>query len=137
MTNALDVKVVSIPLVGSDWDGDAKYQHVLKAPLDGEGGGITILRAYAVNHAATTSGTGFALSLHNYSTAGTAEKSTGGTVAAAIGGTADVWAAGVPKEFTISNAFLDAGEWLVLKKGETNSSDPTRGVLVVEYLMGR
>lgn len=139
MAETLDVHVVSYPLpdTATGWQGDDVKGHILKAPLNGEGGGITIVRAYAVNQAATGAGTSFSLALHNYDTHGTALKSSGGTVAAAIGGTASPWAAGVPKEFTLSNPYLGAGEWLVLDKQEDNSSDPTRGVVVIEYVMGR
>lgn len=137
MSNATDVKQVIVALSTTDLAGDDVQMHVLRAPNAGDGGGLTILRAYAVNEAATTSGTAFSLALHNYGTAGTAIKASGGTVAAAIGGTADVFVAGVPKAFTLSNAFLAAGEWLVLDKQEDNSSDPTRGVLVIDYLLGK
>lgn len=137
MSNATDVKQVVVPLYAADWDGNNKVMPVLRAPNAEDGGGLTILRAYAVNQAATTSGTAFSLALHNYGTAGTAIKAAGGTVAAAIGGTADAFVAGKPKAFVLSNAYLAAGEWLVLVKAETNSSDPTRGVLVIDYLLGK
>ena len=134
MANTMNVNTVTIALGAADFAGDDVSMPIIKAPLDGEGGGITILRAYAVNDAATNAGTSFALALHNYGTGGTAVE---GTIAGALGGTASPWAAGTPKEFTISTAFVDAGEWVVLVKTEDNSSDPTRGVVVVEYLMGR
>ncbi|MBN1967532.1 MAG: hypothetical protein JW910_22950 [Anaerolineae bacterium] len=133
--NSTDVKVLVYNLANtaSDWQGDTVLGHILKAPAAGAGGAITILSAYAVNQAATDSGTSFALSLLNYGTAGTAVE---GTVASGIGGTADAWEAGVPKEFTISDGKLEAGEWLVLYKDEENSSDPTRCSVIIEYVMG-
>jgi len=137
VSNATDVKQVVVPLDAASWAGDNVQQRILRAPNAEDGGGLTILRAYAVNEAATGAGTAFSLSLHNYGTAGTAIKADGGTVAAPIGGTADPFAAGVPKAFVLSNAYLAAGEWLVLDKRETNSSDPTRGVVVIDYLLGK
>lgn len=137
MTNTFEIKSVLVPLPAADWAGNDITQRILRAPDAGDGGGITLLRAYAVNEAATTAGTAFALQLENHGTAGTAIKASGGTVAAAIGGTADVFAAGVPKAFTLSNAYLAAGEWLVLRKTEEQSSDPTRGALLVQYVMGK
>lgn len=137
MSNAMDVKQVVVPLDAASWAGDNVQQRILRAPDAEDGGGLTILRAYAVNEAATTAGTTFELALHNYGTAGTAIKAVGGTVAAPLGGTADPFEAGVPKAFVLSNAYLAAGEWLVLDKQETNSSDPTRGVVVIDYLLGK
>jgi hypothetical protein len=126
---ALDTFVVSYALSTSDWVGDAVYGHVMRAPTNAHGGGVTILEAWVTNAAATNSGTAFSLELQNWGTAGTAAKSTGGTVAAAVGGTASAFTANLAKAFTLSYPYLDAGEYLVLKKGETNSSDPTRAVL--------
>lgn len=137
MTNALDVKNVVVPLDAASWAGDDITQRVLRAPDDSLGGGLTILSAYIVNEAATTSGTAHSWTLQNFGTAGTAIKSSGGTIAATIGGTADVFAAGTPKSFTIASAYVDGGEWVVLRKDEDNSSDPVRGVLVIQYVMGR
>lgn len=137
----LDIKVVTYALydAASGWQGDDVTGHIFRAPTDAHGGGITILEAWAENGAATGAGTGFSLQLENWGTAGTAIKASGGTVAAAIAGTADPWAADTPKDFTLTsaNVFLDAGEYLVLRKNEDNSSDPTRGVVSIAYVMGK
>jgi len=137
VSNATDVKQVVVPLDAASWAGNNVHQRILRAPNAEDGGGLTILRAYAVNEAATTAGTAFELALHNYGTAGTAIKAVGGTVAAPLGGIADPFKAGVPKAFVLSNAYLAAGEWLVLDKQETGSSAPTRGVVVIDYLLGK
>ena len=136
MAETLNVNILVYNLddTASGWQGDGVFGHILKAPSAAHGGAITVVAAYAANQAATGAGTGFGLSLLNYGTAGTA---VGGTVAVEIGGTADPWAAGVPKEFTISDGVLDAGEWLVLEKEETNSSDPTRCSVIIHYLVGK
>ena len=130
-----DVITLSIPLAAAAGDDTSIY--ALKAPSAALGGGLRILDAYAVDDAATTSGTSWAVALHKYSSAGT--PAVNGTIAAAVGGTADPFAAGVPKQFTISDTygFLDAGEWLVIEKTEDNSSDPTVGVVVVHYVRGK
>ncbi len=143
MANGLDVKIVSYALhdATSGFVGDDVTAHLFKAPTDAHGGAIRILEAYAVNAAATGAGTGFHLQLENWGTAGTAIKASGGTIAAELGGTADPWAANTPKAFTLEtdNVVLDAGEWLVLRKGEddSNSSDPTRGVVQIHYVVGQ
>lgn len=129
----LQTLVIPLPDTASDWQGDAVVANIFKAPSAALGGAVRIVRAYATNQAATGAGTGFSLSLLNYGTAGTA---LAGTVAAAIGGTGSPWAAGTPKEFTISDGDLDADEWLVLRKNETNSSDPSRCMVVIQYMHG-
>lgn len=133
MADVLDVNSVVIPLNSTDWAGDDVSMRVLRSPDLEQGGGITIIGAYVVNEAATGAGTAFSLSLQNFGTGGTAVAGTISTV----GGTADPFAAGVPKSFEITNGYLAPGEWLVVNKREDNSSDPTRGVLVIQYLMGR
>lgn len=131
-----EVYCISYPLpdTATGWQGNSVIGHVFKAPAAADGGGIKILRAYVVNAAATTSGTAFTLTLYNYGTAGTSAEGTIG----AVGGTADPLGASEPKAFTLTAAqtLIDAGEWIVLGKAETNSSDPTRGVVVIEYQMG-
>jgi hypothetical protein len=137
MSECFDIHVLAIPLYATDWGGDGTTMHLLQAPSAELGGGITILAAAIVPGAATNAGTAHAWQLENWGTAGTSIKASGGTVAAAIGGTADVFAANTPKAFTISNAFLDAGEWLVLLKDEENSSDPLHSTLMIQYAMGK
>lgn len=134
MSSILDVHILSYALSGSDWVGDAVNGRIMQAPTAAQGGGITILWAEVVNEAATTAATAFGLALVKYATNGTAES---GTVDS-LGGTADVFVAGVPKAFAdAAGYYLAPGEWLVLNKTETNSSDPTRGVLSIGYIMGK
>lgn len=135
MFNGLNIHTVSFPLANtaSDWQGDDVVGHLFPAPTIALGGGIKIVAAYAVNGAATTSGTSFSLKLEKWGTAGTAD---GGDISSALGGTADPWAASTPKTFTLSDDTLSAGEWLVVRKNETNSSDPTRCSIILQYVMG-
>ena len=135
MASVNDIHVVSVPL--GDPGGDNHQLYAFRAPSDAEGGGITILSAFAVNGAATGVGTSFGLALHKYSSAGT--PALNGTIAAEIGGTVDVWADAVPKEFTINStyAFLDAGEWLVIQYEEYTAGNPTDGVVNIHYVMGK
>jgi hypothetical protein len=139
MGEILDVKMVNIPLANTstDWQGDDVDGHLFPAPSAALGGGITILAAWFVNAAATSSGTSFSIELQNWGTAGTAIKASGGTIAAGIGGTADPFEASVPKAYTLSYPRIGAGEWIVANKQEDNSSDPTRGVIVIQYVMGQ
>lgn len=138
MAREFFVVTYQLPDTATGWQGNDVVGHVLRAPDNADGGGLTIEYAYAINAAATTSGTAHSLQLENWSTGGTAIKAgASGTIAAAIGGTADVFAASTPKAFTVDYPFVDAGEWVVLRKTETNSSDPTRGSVVIGYRMGK
>lgn len=139
MAETLDIKIISFPLqdTANGWQGDDVTGHVFRAPTDALGGGLTIVGIDVVTATATGAGTSWAVQVENWGTAGTAIKASGGTIAAAIGGTVDPFAANTPKTGTISNAFLDAGEWVVLRKSETNSSDPVRGVVHFHVLQGK
>lgn len=132
---AFDVHTVTVAL--GDPGGDNKQLFALCAPPDALGGGLRLVNAYAVNGAATNSGTSFSLALHKYSNAGT--PAVNGTIAAAIGGTASPWEAGVPKAFTLNStySFVDAGEWVVIQYNEQSAGNPTNGFVVLQYLMGK
>ena len=134
MANEVFTVSYQMPDTSTDWQGDTKIGHIMKAPEAADGGGIKILRAYHITGTAHGAGTAYALSLLNYGTAGTAVEGTIGTV----GGTADPISADVPTAFTLTAAqqIIDAGEWVVLLKDETNSQDPARGSVVIEYVMG-
>ena len=131
---AQDIRITSVST--TQLQGDDVTFFALKAPSAANGGGLTVLAAWAVDDAATTSGTSYSLALHQYSSAGT--PALAGTIAAAIGGTADPFAAGVPKAFTISSTyqFIDAGEWVAIQKEEDNSSDPSSGMVIIHWVPG-
>ena len=136
---ALDYNVTAVPLTDSWIDDDTTF-FVMKAPAAGSGGGLTIIEAYAVEddpHDDQGVGTAWAIALHKYSSAGT--PALNGTIAAAIGGTADNWAAGVPKTFTVSTSynFVDAGEWVAVEKTEENSCDPQQASVIITWVRGR
>lgn len=111
-------------------------KHIVKA--SSTYGGMTIIGANYVPAAATDAGTSHHLYLLNYGSSGTALAS-GGTVGD-CGGTADPFAADTPKAFTLAAAqvFLDAGEWLVLRKTQEGAdSDITVDAsVVIEYVDG-
>lgn len=134
MGSSFDTKTLVVNL--GDPGGD-KALKVLRAPSDSAGGGITIVEAYAVNHATPGAGTSFTLELQRFSSAGTPVVN--GTIAPAIGGTAASWTDGVPKQFDIDGdyASLDAGEWLVIDYAEQGTGNPTNGYVTVHYLLGR
>ena len=108
---------------------------VYRAPVNG--GGRRLIGASFVNFATTSGGTTFTLTLHKYSNAGT--PAVNGTLSAALGGTADYWADGVPKDFTLTDAqcFLDAGEWLAVVYAEQSTGNPTNGLLNLEFGPGK
>lgn len=129
--------VTTTVYIPNDPAGDDKQIFALKAPSAANGGGITIREAKAINGAATSSSNGFAVALHKYTNAGTPALS--GTIAAAVGGTTDHWAAGVPKDFSIDSdeAFLNAGEHLVLQYNEDGTGTPTNLAIEIVYEFGR
>ena len=108
---------------------------VYRAPENG--GGERLINASFVNAAATSGGTTFTLTLQKFSNAGT--PAVNGTVSSALGGTTDYWADGVPKDFTLTDAycFLDAGEWLAVVYSEQSTGNPTRGFLNLEFARGK
>lgn len=130
---AFDVKTLSVNI--PDLGADNKQLYIMKAPSDALGGGLSILEANVVNGAATGAGTSFGLKLHKYSAAGT--PALNGTIAVEIGGTASPWADGVPKAFTISAPFVDAGEWVVVQYEEYTNGNPTNCQLNLTYALGR
>ena len=111
--------------------GDGDLCYAMKASA--VSGGVTIIAAHLVTGVAGT----LNLVLQNYGTSG---GTAGGTVAGMASGTATVWAADTPQSLTITaaNAYLDAGEWLVIKKVEAGAgNDLTADATVcIEYVDG-
>ncbi len=105
------------------------------------GGAITVLEAYAVNHA-TTSGTAtYSVALHKRNAAGTVIS---GTIAAAMGGTAasgynSHWTDLVPKTFTLDSTYstIEAGECISVAVTAIDGGSPTRGKVVIHYAQGK
>jgi hypothetical protein len=101
----------------------------------GTGGKITLLDAYAVNHA-TTSGTAtYTLALHKRTSAGTVIAGTVGT----LGGTADHWTDLVPKSYTLNESYitLGEGECLSLDYASVGGGTATRGMVTIHYVQGK
>lgn len=114
---------------------DADLFHVLKASTTY--GGMTVIAARATQGAATGgAGTSHQFLLVNYGTSGTVA---GGTIAATTASTA-AWVADTPKEFTITaaQAYVDAGEWIVLKKLQqgADSDNDVQTSITIEYVEG-
>lgn len=132
------MNLFTVSSVIPDPGGDNKKLFLYRAPSDSLGGGVRVLSAYAVNGAATGAGTSFSYQLLKYSNAGT--PAVNGTISAAIGGTAaTIWADAVPQAFTVDadQAFLDAGEWLVLDYQEDTAGNPTNSVVTVNLAVGK
>ena len=113
-------------------DGD--LHHIIKA--SSKYGGLTVIDAYAVTGGTISAGSGYLLVLQNYGASGTIA---GGTVGS-VGGTADpITTVDTPQQFSLTAAqvFLDAGEWLVLKKVEQGNVDiNAENCVIVEYVDG-
>jgi len=124
--------VHSVTMAISDPTAD-NYYRLLRVPSRMTK--IEILEAWAESDVTVTlgSGTGVALTLLDYGTAGTAAE---GTVSSALGGTAITWTAATPKNFTISEGTMDAGDWLVLKYDETGTVAPLNITVQIDYVCG-
>lgn len=99
------------------------------------GGAVTLLEAYAVNHA-TTSGTAtYTLELHKRSTAGTVIQ---GTIAS-CGGTADHWTDTLPKTLTLNGSYttIDDSECVSVEWAAVDGGSPTRGKVIIHYAQGK
>lgn len=131
---SMDTKTLSLNI--ADPGADEKI-YAFRAPDNGDGGGVTILSAYAINGATLAGpGTTFTFALHRYSNAGT--PAVNGTISNTIG-SATQWTADVPQTFTIDDtySFLDAGEWLVLDYAELNAANASNAHVIVHYVLGR
>ena len=115
-----DVNVMTINL-----SEIAAGTHLLwQAPTDGQGGGLT-LQGAALHGAVGT----ITAALYTLSSAGT--PAINGTIAAAFGGTLAV---GVPVNATITDGFVDGGEWV----GVVTVGNAVEGqFLSMRYQMGR
>lgn len=110
-----------------DPGGDKTY-HLWRAPSE-----CTVKNFSAVTSIAHGAGTAYSLALHNWGAVGTALKSSDGTVMAAIGGTADPFAASTPEvNTTMSNPFVDSGEWLMLVLDEQGAGWQNGEILQVQ-----
>jgi len=96
---------------------------------------IEILSAWAQIDTTITAGagTGVALRLLDYGTAGTA---CSGTVSATLGGTSTTWTANVPKEFTISDGTLESEHYLALQYDEEGTIAPKNVTVGFCYVQG-
>jgi len=111
----------------------------LKAPTAVNGGGITVLSAFACTNLAMAAGSSPLIRLLRYSSSGT--PAVEGTIAAAVGGSGAAWAAGVPQTFTIADAFVDAGEYVAIELAGTantfNAGTSNSSLYVnIQYAMG-
>lgn len=125
------VQQVSVAL--NDMTGDAVIKPILAAPSANAGGGLTLVGATYFAGTATTSGTAHSLTLLKYNATGTLA----GTVSNTIGGTASPFTTNSFNTFTLSDKDFEAGQYLVVRKNETNTSTPVRAALIVEYILGR
>ena len=96
---------------------------------------IEILEAWASSDTTVTlgSGTGIALTLLNYGSAGTASE---GTVTSALGGTTITWTANTPKAFTMSDGTMDASDYLMVKYDESGTIAPLNLTIGFTWISG-
>lgn len=125
-----NVHVVTVTI--SDPTAD-NYYKILRVPSRNTK--VEILEAWAETDTTITlgNGTGIALTLLDYGTAGTA---VGGTVSSALGGTTVTWTACTPKTFTISEGTMDATDYLCVHYDETGTVAPLNVTIGVAYAVG-
>lgn len=120
----------SVPYVGTIAVGTTTFLNI-KAPSDANGGGFTITEAYAVSPVAIAAGSSpqYELVTMNSSYA------INGTIAAVTTG---AWTAGTPKAFTISDGWVDGGEYVGVKQhGTAVNGDTLRVSVSFNAVMGK
>ncbi len=129
-----DFKLASL-VIDADPGGTDEIFYLMKAPS-----ALTITGVYAVAEQTQNAGTAIQARLENWGTAGTAVE---GTVSTYQGGTASADrltartpAAGV---ITATEAYVDSGEWLVVRYGELGTGwiSGDRLQFIVQYTLGK
>jgi hypothetical protein len=131
---ANDIQTLVIPV-------DATADDVVSFKCSDVGGAITLLEAYAVNHATTSGTVSYNVALHKRTAAGTV---IAGTIATAIGGTAATgasshWTDLVPKTFTLDSTYrtIDDGECVSVAVSAIEGGSPTRAKVIIHYAQGK
>ena len=140
MGDAFDVKTIpfSVTFMGGTVPVGTSVVHLFQAPTDDQGGGITVLSAFASSPDTIATGSAPTFRLLRYSSGAVVE----GTIGSQTLGTGG-WTAGTPKTWTISDAFVDESEYIALECGGTAANAGTaytNGVHItgaINYIMGR
>lgn len=133
MASNFDIHFVSFPITGGTHTGALGTIPVVgsvllfKAPSDALGGGISILEAQISSEKGGL-GTFALLTSSSYGT-----KDINGTITDSFGTSS--MGAGSAYDMTISDAFVDADEWVVLSK--SGSILYPGGVVSIAYIMGK
>ena len=93
---------------------------IAKAPTDALGGGITVLDAFVMSPDTIATGSAPTVRILRYSSGAVVE----GTIGSQTAGTGG-WTAGTPKTFTISDPFVDAGEYIAIEFAGTAANAGT------------
>lgn len=120
---------------------DATADDVIVFQNSDQGGAVTLIEAYAVNHATTSGTASYKVTLRKRTTAGSA---VAGTVAAAMGGTAasgysSHWTDLVPKKFTLNSDYqvIDDNESVSVEWEAIDGGAPTRARVVMHFMQGK
>ena len=131
---ANEINTISVAL-------DATADDVIVFKNSDQGGAVTLVEAYAVNHATTSGTASYAVTLRKRTAAGTV---IAGTVGAAMGGTAasgysSHWTDLVPKTFTLDNDYrtIDDGECVSVGWEAIDEGAPTRAKVVLHFMQGK
>jgi len=103
-----------------------------KAPSDANGGGIRITELLAVSTAALAAGSAYNVTFVTQTSANV----TSGTIGAATAG--ELWAAGTAKSITVSDGWVDGGEYIAaVVAGTAVNATSTNVTLGYNAVMGR
>jgi hypothetical protein len=135
-----DVKTIpfSMSFMGGTIPVGTVVPLLFQAPTDDQGGGITVISAFAMSPDTIATGSAPTFRLLRYSSAAAVE----GTIGSQTLGTGG-WTAGSVKSWTISDAFVDESEFIALECGGTAANAGTaytNGVRIVgaiNYITGR
>lgn len=133
MSSNNDLHAVTIPITtsGTIAVGSTNY-YAFHTPTAANGGGVTITSAYVTEFStAHAAGSAPVYRLLRYSGGGTP------AIAGTIAGTVACTSVGTPHAFTISTAFVDANQWVVVEYGGTAvSAVGINAFVTMNYMMG-
>jgi len=138
MSSQQDVHNIYVPFIASaqnttgEGGTTAYYKYAFRSPTAANGGGVTILNAYAMEYnTAHAAGSAMVFRLLTYSGGGTP------AVAGTIATYGTLTAAGTPLALTVATPFVNANQWVVVEAAAAGTSPSAINIgVTVQYVMG-